>query len=435
MKQVPLAALVISVFAATNAWSTVSPEQGGPMPKAYHDTKRTHKNAFEMDRAWIQKTRRIREKREAFLKANGPMMAHELPDEYKVTGTLALPVLLGQYPNRTTTVTRAQLDNRLFTSPSGTVTDYYTEVSYGNVTMLGTVTDWSTLANVDTYYEGGVSGLIPAFARTGEFIKEVLDANDGALDFGQFDNDGPDGQPNSGDDDGFVDFVAFVHNEPGGECTNGGNMWSHTWVYTGWNASGGLPYATNDARFGGGNILVNSYTIQPAVNCPSAGGGLIDIGVYCHEFGHAFGLPDLYDVDGGGQGIGWWGIMGSGNWNSPSSPAHPCAWTRQELGYLVPIDVTWQQMNYNIQDINTNPSASSTNTPRVRDAEPEPLPPLLPSPPLATSSSTCMIKRPFWTRFWSKPTARRFSISQYSSCGFSDGDWCQPSTYVSKPVE
>ena len=38
------------------------------------------------------------------------------------------------------------------------------------------------------------------------------------------------------------------------------------------------------------------YVIQPAWNCagpPSA----IDIGVFAHEFGHAFGLPDLYDTN------------------------------------------------------------------------------------------------------------------------------------------
>ena len=130
-------------------------------------------------------------------------------------------------------------------------------------------------------------------------------ANDAAVNFGQYDNDGPDGLPNSGDDDGFVDFVAFVHPERGAECGTNGNIWSHRFSLSGWLAAYGEGtglYTTNDARTGGGFIKVDDYTIQPVLNCNNF--SLIDIGVFCHEFGHAFGLPDLYDTDGGSQGVG-----------------------------------------------------------------------------------------------------------------------------------
>ncbi len=77
------------------------------------------------------------------------------------------------------------------------------------------------------------------FARTGEFIKELLDARDGSVDFGQYDNDGPDGVPNSGDDDGFVDLLCVMHSLPGAECgTYPNNISSHTWSYSAWPASG-----------------------------------------------------------------------------------------------------------------------------------------------------------------------------------------------------
>ena len=143
--------------------------------------------------------------------------------------------------------------------------------------------------------------------------------------------------PNSGDDDGFVDFIGIVHPEVGAEAGAGAgtNIWSHRWVLSGWGAG---TYTTGDARAGGGNIRVNDYTIMPALSNSTT---MIEIGVFCHEFGHAFGLPDLYDTNsdnGSSSGIGWWGLMGSGNWNSPTHPAHMSPWAKAELGWITPID-------------------------------------------------------------------------------------------------
>ena len=57
------------------------------------------------------------------------------------------------------------------------------------------------------------------------------------------------------------------------------------------------------------------------------------IGTIAHETGHAFGLPDLYDTSGGTQGIGGWGIMGSGNYARPYSPSSYDAWSLLVLGW------------------------------------------------------------------------------------------------------
>ena len=46
------------------------------------------------------------------------------------------------------------------------------------------------------------------------------------IDWGLYDNDGPDGMPNSGDDDGFVDVLSVLHPQRGGECGGpGGGEW------------------------------------------------------------------------------------------------------------------------------------------------------------------------------------------------------------------
>ncbi len=67
------------------------------------------------------------------------------------------------------------------------------------------------------------------------------------------------------------------------------------------------------------------------------------MGVFAHEYGHALGLPDLYDTDYSSNGIGDWGLMASGSWNSVTragdTPAHMSAWSKVTLGWVTPIQV------------------------------------------------------------------------------------------------
>ncbi len=88
---------------------------------------------------------------------------------------------------------------------------YYAEISYNNLNLLGTVTTSSPVPN-DAYYEGGPGNTgISGSGKAGPFVRDVVTADDAAINFGLYDNDGPDGNPNSGDDDGYVNFVAIVH--------------------------------------------------------------------------------------------------------------------------------------------------------------------------------------------------------------------------------
>ncbi|MCA9772690.1 MAG: M6 family metalloprotease domain-containing protein, partial [Myxococcales bacterium] len=264
-----------------------------------------------------------------------------------VQGTVAAPVVTTTFSNVGAPYAAANLQQMLFNGPwpTGTMTEYYDEISYGNLNVPGTVYNWVPLPQADTYYAGTGNGLT-CNGRVWELIQQSLTTNDGAVNFAQYDNDGPDNIPNSGDDDGFVDFVAFVHPETGGECGGNNNIWSHRFSLTGWGQAcgGGIgAFTTNDASANGGNIRVDDYTIQPARSC--FGGGQIEIGVFAHEFGHAFGLPDLYDTDGSSQGIGAWGLMASGSYGgdnaSPDRPTHMCAWSKAYLGWITPAVHAW----------------------------------------------------------------------------------------------
>ncbi|MCK4574093.1 MAG: M6 family metalloprotease domain-containing protein, partial [candidate division Zixibacteria bacterium] len=173
-----------------------------------------------------------------------------------------------------------------------------------------------------------------------------LTDGDPSIDFAQFDNDGPDGVPNSGDDDGVVD--ALIVTFPDGDASGGDsdNLWAHQWSLT---YGSGSAFTTNDAKAGGGYILVDIYTIQSSEQGNGTLNQIKPIGVFCHEFGHVLGLPDLYDYDDSSYGIGTWCLMSSGSWGANWSsateyrPTHICAWGKAMLGWVTPIEVSGTQ--------------------------------------------------------------------------------------------
>jgi hypothetical protein len=90
---------------------------------------------------------------------------------------------------------------------------------------------------------------------------------------------------------------------------------------------------TDDPSARGGSIRVDPYAVLPAWSCQ---GTPVQIGVFCHELGHALGLPDLYDTDGSSEGAGGWGLMGAGGYGGnqvqPDRPSHLSAWSKLHLG-------------------------------------------------------------------------------------------------------
>ena len=79
--------------------------------------------------------------------------------------------------------------------------------------------------------------------------------------------------------------------------------------------------------------------------CAEGGRRMGNISVYCHEFGHMLGLPDLYarPENPGSEGLGNWCAMS--NQNPYGRPQHFGAWAKEQLGWLHPavIDPTVKQ--------------------------------------------------------------------------------------------
>lgn len=290
------------------------------------------------------------------------------PRETPVSGTFEFPVLLGRFQDtETLRYNRDDVQRELFDGPATgdrrTLPEYYDAASNGHVELVGRSFDWAASGMERAEVTGTSSGL-GSDAEVGEFIRELLDAADGAgTDWARFDNDGPDGIPDSGDDDGYVDLLAVLHPTEGAECGNPGSstrIWSHRWqlslatdsTETDPDPGAGRPYVTSSpsssSTSGSDYILVDDYMVAPLLECDwedADGAGETDInqiGVLAHELGHGFGLPDLYGTGASSHyGAGNWGLMGTGAWgcdgNDPAVPCLPGAWTRYAMGWI-PVD-------------------------------------------------------------------------------------------------
>jgi immune inhibitor A len=255
--------------------------------------------------------------------------------------TFRVLVLLVDFPDKSYTGgwvagSTADFDSLLFSdgiNPTGSMKEFYIESSYGNFILEGDVAGWYTASQNASYYTNFCDGsrgmgAYPNNAR--RLVEEAVALADPDVDFSLYDNDG----------NNYVDGIFVVHAGTGYEETGDNcEIHSHQWSISA------------DYRDG---VYVTTYSIEPE---ESAGNQELNaIGVFCHEFGHVLGLPDLYDTDYSSRGIGEWGMMASGSYNGNSKrPAQFSAWSKMALGWLSPINVTSNQIGVEFPAVEWNP--------------------------------------------------------------------------------
>lgn len=207
-------------------------------------------------------------------------------------------------------------------APTGSVRDAYKEMSYSIVTIQSTVVAWVTLPHTMAYYAGSNNGRQTTHPNTQDMTQDALALVDSLVNFGQFDTD----------NDGYVDAIDIIHSgygaETGGAPAN--SIWSVKW---------NLPadWVSSDNNGNGVRVKVNNFHTEPAL-WDTNGTAITRIGVICHETGHFFGLPDLYDTDNTSDGIGSWCLMAN-SWgfdNGQTHPPHFSAWCKLFLGWVTP---------------------------------------------------------------------------------------------------
>jgi M6 family metalloprotease-like protein/uncharacterized repeat protein (TIGR01451 family) len=244
------------------------------------------------------------------------------------------------------TFTDTQMQTNLFgggASGPGDLDDYFREISYGQLDMVGWVeggTGCYTAANTHTHYDNG-----PGSAA--DLVTEAVNLADPDVDFSIYDNDG----------DGFVDVFGVIYagggphdgceTDDGADGSADDNLWPHS-------SSLGAPIAVD-------GVNVQNYIIQSEITF-GIGDGVCDemqtIGLFAHEFGHAIGLPDLYDTDGSSSGVGWWSAMASqfrSTVNLADTPPHYDPWSKWFEGWITPVDHTGMDVGVSIPQVETNP--------------------------------------------------------------------------------
>ena len=186
-----------------------------------------------------------------------------------------------------------------------------------------------------------------------QIVREVLQEADKDLNFSRLETSGY--SEYDGDMDGKIDVIGVV--TPETACSYSGTVFYNV-QYTN----------TTGTKITVDRVITTDWKLSfPHI-----------VGVFAHEYGHAMGLPELYDRDhisstvskDHSAGIGAWGTMGKGaSWDHEGflrdrtrgpvvdGPNPMCAWSRMKVGWITKanrrlVEVTGDMDNVQIHDIN-----------------------------------------------------------------------------------
>jgi M6 family metalloprotease-like protein len=256
------------------------------------------------------------------------------PDSLRIDSTVV--ILVDFYDQHAAAAnSAAAFDSLLFSlgmNPTGSMKEFYLQNSYGQYVIGGKAFGWYRPMYNHQSYNGYDDADDDVNFSPAVLVQWAINEADSNINFSQFDTD----------HDGYLRGVIIVHSGYGmEESGNSDDIWSHM---------SSTPIHTDDG------VIIESYTIQPEKSAST--GTMSAIGVFCHEWGHVLGLPDLYDTDGSSEGVGRWSLMGSGNYNGSSKrPAHLDAWSKYWLDWLMLTSLTANSSGVEVPAIEYNPVA------------------------------------------------------------------------------
>ena len=225
---------------------------------------------------------------------------------------------------------QSSIHDMLFSTGAGSMRTFFTEASYGALDVTGLVsgedgptTGWYRAPQPKSFYTNGnySHGAYPNNSQ--RLVEDLIALARPHVNFKDYDSDGDDK----------VDSLIIIAAGSGAEVTGDvDDIWSHKWAITPTIADG---------------VTIETYFIAPENG---------KLGVMCHELGHLlFKWPDLYDTDYDSKGTGKWDLMAGGSWNDGGDrPAHPTAWCKTQVGWVVPTTVFAESRDVTIQPYATD---------------------------------------------------------------------------------
>lgn len=195
------------------------------------------------------------------------------------------------------------------------VRGYFKDCSYGKFTPVFDVVGPIKLPKAHAVYGAGND-------RMDLLLADACAAVDGMVDFTKYD----------ANNDGIVDLVYVIY--AGHSANTSGNKATNIWPKSGTITISNKFDGKSIRRYGVSNELNGSE--KTSKNNKKING----IGLFCHEFSHTLGLPDIYayntDAENqDNQGMEYWDIMDGGTGiRGGRVPASYLAWEREVMGWM-----------------------------------------------------------------------------------------------------
>jgi M6 family metalloprotease-like protein len=250
-------------------------------------------------------------------------------------GEINVLVILVEFQDKKHSRSQPEVAEMFNGNTTTSVHQFFSQASHGKLNVQFDVAGWYDCSEPLADFSDSKGMYL-----TGNLVRKAVDlAEADGVDFSKYDNNA----------DGVVDAVMVMHAGLGADHRGETKyVWPHSWTLSG----------TVNKAVTYDQVKIDPYVIACEMRYYDGQSKAAGIGTFCHELGHALGLPDLYDGTGKSSGLGHWAMMSAGSWLARGyQPGNFCAWSRIQLQWEEAIELNHSDYgNYSIESMNAIPN-------------------------------------------------------------------------------